>query len=56
VVRYECFTSTCAPGTTRTESRPAGTAFIFDFQIGWGFGHPDPVMPKTEPNLPGAGR
>ena len=24
----------------------SGTAFAFDFHMGWGFGHPDPVMPK----------
>jgi hypothetical protein len=51
VQRLECIGLTpgqggCVAGDVRTIDRPAGTAFIFDFLIGWGFGHPDPVMPK----------
>jgi hypothetical protein len=51
VQRLECIGLTpgqggCLAGSTRTIDRPAGTAFLFDFIIGWGFGHPDPVMPK----------
>lgn len=47
--RLQCFDVSptgggCAAGTTRTVDRSAGTAFVLDFHLGWGFGHPDPVM------------
>jgi len=43
-VRQQCFptsiTGTCTEGSTRTIAREPGTAFLLDFQIGWGFNHP----------------
>lgn len=46
VQRLECIGFGCTAGTTRTIDRASGTSFIFDFVMGWGFGHPSPSLPK----------
>jgi hypothetical protein len=38
----------CASGTQLTLDRPTGTSIVLQFQVGFGFNHPDPVPPKGD--------
>jgi hypothetical protein len=48
--RYQCQDSTgssCGGPPQITRDRPSGTAFLMQFQIGFGFNHPDPLPPSA---------
>jgi hypothetical protein len=48
--RYQCQDTTgasCGGPPQITRDRPSGTAFLMQFQIGFGFNHPDPLPPSA---------
>ncbi|HEY1537652.1 MAG TPA: hypothetical protein VGF76_26715, partial [Polyangiaceae bacterium] len=50
--RYQCQDTTgssCGGPPQITRDRPSGTAFLVQFQIGFGFNHPDPLPPSAAP-------
>jgi hypothetical protein len=50
--RYSCEDSTgaiCGGPPQITRDRPSGTAFLMQFQIGFGFNHPEPLPPAAAP-------
>jgi hypothetical protein len=50
--RYQCQDTTgssCGGPPQITHDRPSGTAFLMQFQIGYGFNHPNPLPPSASP-------
>jgi hypothetical protein len=43
----------CASGAQLTRDRPTGTSIVLQFQVGFGFNHPDPLPPPSATPLPG---
>jgi hypothetical protein len=53
--RQSCSSSTglpgadCGSGPELVQDRPAGTSIVLQFQLGFGFNHPDPLPPEVNP-------